>query len=431
MVPLAALAFLFPVPAAAAPPELPDQIAAAWRTDHVFIYPAMRPSFPQAELDRIRSATRTVNFPVYVALLPRTPATRAGDLDLPTLLQARVGEPGLYLVWTVTDDYWSGEETLIRPGGLKGRSLTRVQLNDKSDNKLVTTRPAPSIVRTVQQAATAYDGRPLPDVPVGDLEPPYEEDSGLSTTDKEDLSAFIGMGAGALAGFLLVIGLTLRHQRKRPASTGHPGAKARSGAKAHAVGKAGSATKTPATITSVQLQADRWIAKADRAVRSLETRIKASDQSRAKLNLPDLLDQRDDASERLTAARALRSAAPDDLAATAGALVLARQAQQAAGGKEVQPPCFFDPTHQPGIVQVAWSEDTEVPACAACAKILARGETPPGFRLWKRSGLLRLDRKAVPYWTLDPKEEPLLATGFGALEDDLADRVERVYGAAR
>ncbi|QNE19630.1 hypothetical protein F1D05_19050 [Kribbella qitaiheensis] len=417
LVPLAALAFLFPVPAAAAPPELPDQIAASWRTDHVFVYPAMRPGFPPAELDRIRAATRTVNFPVYVALLPRTPATRAGDLDLPTLLQARVGQPGLYLVWTVTDDYWSGDEILIRPGGLKGRSLTGVQLDDKSDNKLITTRPAPGIVRTIQQAATAYDGRPLPDVPAGDLPPPDEEDSGLSTTDKEDRSAFIGMGAGGLAGFLLAIGLTLRHQRRRPAPKSRPGGSKKPG--------------TPATITSVQLQADRWIAKADRAVRSLEARIKASGRSRAKLNLPELLDQRDDASERLTAARALRSAAPDDLAATAGALVLARQAQQAAGGNEVQPPCFFDPTHQPGTVQAAWSEGTEVPACPACAKILARGETPPGFRLWKKSGLLRLDHKAVPYWTLDPKEEPLLATGFGALEDDLADRAGRVYGAGR
>ncbi|TDU90149.1 hypothetical protein EV138_3733 [Kribbella voronezhensis] len=423
LVPLAALAFFFPVPAAAAPPELPDQIAAAWRTDHLYLYPAMRPSFPQAELDRIRAATRTVNFPVYVALLPRTPLTRSGDLDLPTLLQARVGQPGLYLVWTVTGDYWSGEETLIRPGGLKGRSLTRVQLDDKWDHKLVTTRPAPGIVRTIQQAATAYDGRPLPDVPAGDLEPADEDDSGPSTTDKEDLSVFIGMGAGGLAGFLLVIGLTLRHQRRRPSTKRRP----RSTQAKTSSSKAG----TPARITSVQLQADRWIAKADRAVRSLEARITASDRARAKVKLPELLDQRDDAAERLAAARALRSAAPEDLAATAGALVLARQAQQAAGGKEVQPPCFFDPTHQPGSVQAAWTEDTEVPTCPACARILARGETPRGFRLWKKSGLLGLDRKAVPYWTLDPKQEPLLATGFGALEDDLADRVERVYGVGR
>jgi len=412
LLPLAALLFLLiPAPAAAAPPEWPDQIAASWRTDHVYVYPAMRSTFPPAELERIRAATRTVNFPVYVALLPRTPVTRSSELDLTTLLQARVGGPGLYLVWTVTGDYWSGQEELIRPGGLRGRSLTGVQLDDKADNELVTDRPAPGIVRTIQQAATAYDGRPLPEVPAADLTPP-DEDSGPSTTDKENLSAYIGMGAGGLIGFVLVIALVLRKQRR-------PVVKRRS--------RTARRTDEPVSITSVQLLADRWIAKAERSVRGLEAKISGTDRSR----LPALLDQRDDASERLAAAQALRAAAPEDLAACAGASVLARQAQQVANGKEVQPPCFFDPTHQPGTVQAAWAESTEVPACAACAKVLARGETPRGFLLWKKAGLFGRDRRAVPYWTLDPKEEPLLATGFGALEDDLAERVERVYGAVR
>jgi hypothetical protein len=60
--------------------------------------------------------------------------------------------------------------------------------------------------------------------------------------------------------------------------------------------------------------------------------------------------------------------------------------------------------------------------------VLERGETPRGFLVWKKSGLLRLDRTAVPYWTLNPKEQPLVATGFGALEDDLTERVGRQRG---
>ena len=420
--PLAALAFLFPAaPAAAAPPELPDQIAAAWKTDRVFVYDAMRPGFPQAELDRIRAATRTVNFPVYVALLPRTPATQVAA-ELPTLLQGRVGRPGLYLVWTVADDYWSGQQLMIRPGGLKGRDLNAVRADDKQDNKLIDTTPAPGIVRIIQQAATAYDDRPLPDIPAGDLTPERSR-SGRSTTDKEDLSAFIGMGAGGLVSFVLVIGLTLRHRSKTPAkktATRTSGRSARNGSTA---GRRRSRSHSPATSTSVQLQADRWIAKAERAQRSLESRIKTSG-GRPKVDLPRLLDQRDDAAERLSAARTLRSTAPDDLASMAGAFVLARQAHQAATGSQVLPPCFFDPTHQPGTVQASWSDGTEVPACPACAKLLDRGETPPGFRLWKKAGLFRLGQAAVPYWTLDPSEHPLLATGFGALEDDLAERVK-------
>ncbi|MEV6416144.1 hypothetical protein [Kribbella sp. NPDC051718] len=401
---LAVLAFLAPSPAAAAPPELPDQIAANWKTDRLFVYDALRPGFPKAELDRIRAATRTVPFPVYIALLPRTPYTREQSFDLPTLLQARVGQPGLYLVWTVSDDYWAGSETLIRPGGLKGRDLTGVQLDDKQDNKIVTDRPAPRIVRTIQQAATAYDGRALPPVPADDLTPERRYDDGLSATDKGDRAAFIGMGVGGVLGFVLVIVLTLRSRdrrsapRKRGTQSGFTG---------------------PVDVWSVRGKADRWIVKAGKTLKRLETQISRTDVS------SEVLDQRDDAKARLAAARTLRADESDDLTAPAGAFVLARQAHEAASGTGVRPPCFFNPLHEPGTVQAAWSDETEVPACASCAKVLEHGETPKGFMVWMRSGLLRLDHKAVPYWTLNPKEQPLVATGFGALEDDLAERVER------
>ncbi|TCN37151.1 hypothetical protein EV644_103645 [Kribbella orskensis] len=428
---IAVLAFLSPTPAAAAPPELPDQIAAAWKTDRIYIHGSMRPAFPKAELDRIRAASRTVDFPVYVALLPRVPSTRELPAELPTLLQARLGQPGLYLVWTVSNDYWSGTEKLVRPGGLKGRELVGVQLDDEQDNRIVTDRPAPRIVRTIQQAATAYYGRPLPEVPAGDLrEDTYSGRSGRSTTDKEDLSAFIGMGVGGVLGVIIVILLTVRSRRKRPAKD-RQNAKARRGNGRGKAGQSGevAAPREPVSVSAVRTQADRWISKADKALRGLESRIKASRD-----NSLDLLDRRDDAARRLDAARTLRSSesvpatAGDpsgELTAAAGAFVLARQAWQVAGDGTVQPPCFFDPTHQPGTVQAAWSEGTEVPACPNCARLLERGETPRGFLVWKKSGLFGMDQSAVPYWTLDPKEQPLVATGFGSLEDDLAERVGR------
>ncbi|MFI5709974.1 hypothetical protein [Kribbella sp. NPDC051620] len=399
---LAVLAFVAPSPANAAPPELPDTIAAGWKADRLYLYDALRPGFQKSELDRIRAATRTVPFPVYIALLPRTPYTR--ELDLPTLLQARVGQPGLYLVWTVSDDYWAGAETLIRPGGLKGRTLTGVQLDDKQDNKIVTDRPAPRIVRTIQQAATAYDGRALPPVPAGDLEKERTYDDGLSATDKKDRAAFIGLGVGGVLGFVLVIVLTLRHREKQPAPR-------KRGTQSGLTG--------PVNVWSVRGKADRWIVRAGKTLKRLETQIKTTDVP------AELLDRRDDASARLAAARTLRADESDDLTAPAGAFVLARQAHEAASGAGVRPPCFFNPLHEPGTVQAAWSDETEVPACASCAKVLERGETPRGFLVWKKSGLLRLDQKAVPYWTLNPKEQPLVATGFGALEDDLTERVSR------
>jgi hypothetical protein len=43
--------------------------------------------------------------------------------------------------------------------------------------------------------------------------------------------------------------------------------------------------------------------------------------------------------------------------------------------------------------------------------------------VWTKSGLLGHDRKQVPYWTLDPEHNPMVATGFGALSDDLPERI--------
>jgi gas vesicle protein len=413
---LAVLAFLPAGPADAAPPDLSDQIAAAWRTDRIFVDPGLRPGFPKTELDRIRAASAAAGIPVSVALLPRTPAVRKISFEMPTLLQARVGQPGLYVVWTVSDTYWGGSEELFRPAGLRGRSLTSVQLDDKQDNKLVTDRPAPKIVRTIQQAATAYDGRALPPIPASDLQQPYTPRRGLSTTDKEDRSAFTGMGIGGVIGFLLVLILALRSRGKAARST----SKATPG-RPRGISAKQSLPASEITLRSVSSQATRWISKADRTLKNLEKR-----RELTRLQL----DQRDDARLRLDAARTLRKAEPDDLLAAAGALVLARQAHQVASNDDLLRPCFFDPTHPSGTSTAAWSDDTEVPACRTCAQTVSRGETPHGFRVTPKPGLLSGARAAEPYWTLDP-ENPMVATGFGALSDDLADRVERIYGGVR
>jgi hypothetical protein len=400
---LAVLAFLPALPARAATPELPDRIATAWQTDRIFIDEGLRPAFPAGELARIRAEIRTVDFAVYVALVPRTPYTQGKLIDLPTLLQARVGQPGLYVVRVVSDAYWYGSEKLFRPAGLKGRDLVGVQLDDEQDRDIVDDRPAPNIVRTIQQAATAYDGRPLPAIPAGDLEAPYERRRGPSVTDQEDRSVFVGMGVGGLVGFAWTLTLVLRRRRRRPTTRKD-------------------SVEKPIDVPAMQLRADEWITRAEQALERLEKR---------RNNSVELLDHRDDAHRRLDAARTLRDGQPDDLLAVTGAFVLARQAERVAGGIQVLPPCFFDPTHRSGMTQVTWSDDIEVPACRQCAETLGRGATPRGLQVWKKSGLLGLDRRPVPYWTLDPEESPMVETGFGALSDDLAERVAQVYGGVR
>lgn len=385
---LAALAFLPALPARAETPELPDRIAAAWRTDHLSV--DERLAIPATELDRIRSAMRTAGVPVYVAIVPRTPYLTKNRFDLPTLLHARVGEPGLYLVATVDDNYWATNAGLYRQGGLRGRDLTSVRGDDKQRFDIVSDRPAPQIVRTIQHASTAYDGRALPAVPAADLEP--ERHRGLSVTDKSDRAAYIGLGVGGLLGLVLTLVIALR-RRGKPKPSG---------------------TSKPADPRNVQLKADGKIKQAERALARLDRRRNKTTQ---------LLDQRDEAYRRLDAARTLREDQPEDVLASAGALVLARQAERIASGGALQPPCFFNPTHNPGTAKVDWSDEVEVPACQQCAGVVRRGDTPRGFRVPAKSGLLGGDRKQVPYWTLDPEDSPMVATGFGALSDDLADRV--------
>jgi hypothetical protein len=392
---LATLAFVPALPAHADTPELPDRIAAAWRTDHVSVDERLQPTMPASELARIRTAIRSAGLPVYVALVPQSPYLRASGYDLPTLLHARVGEPGVYIVAVVYDNYWSDNAALFRPAGLRGRDLSSVRADDKQDSDVVDERPAPQIVRTIQQASTAYDGRPLPQVAAADLEP-QRSDGGLSVTDKEDRSAYVGLGVGGVAGFVLVLFLGLR--RRRPAKRRN----------------LERADEPPMEAWDVEIKADDKIKQAERALARLDKRSNKTTQQ---------LDQRDDAYRRLDAARTLRADQPEDLLAAAGALVLARQAERVASGAELQPPCFFDPLHNPGTTQVDWEDEVEVPACQNCANVLRRGRTPIGLRVWSKAGLLGHDRKKVPYWTLDPEDSPMVATGFGALSDDLPERI--------
>lgn len=359
---------------------------AAWKTDKVYVDERLRPAMPASELSRIRSAAAGTSFPVYVALVPQSPYLREILYDLPTLLQARTGQPGLYVIATVSDDYWSGVEELYRPGGLKGKTLTSVESDDKQRLDIVNDRPAPQIVRTIQQAQTAYDGRPLPPVPAGDLEPERPERREMSVTDKEDRSVYIGLATGGLLGFVLTLFLVLRRRKRRPAATGK--------------------VSSTAYVAEIRRQADLCVNRAEQALKRLDRVAKPTSEQ---------LDRRDDADRRLVAARKLRSDDPDELLSVAGALVLARQAESSARGADVKPPCFFDPTHKPGTEQVTW-DDVEVPACKMCANRMAKGQTPRGLRVTRR-------RESVPYWTLDPEDSPMVATGFGALTDDLPERV--------
>jgi hypothetical protein len=101
-----------------------------------------------------------------------------------------------------------------------------------------------------------------------------------------------------------------------------------------------------------------------------------------------------------------------------GALLLARHGLAVMQGRPWPPPCFFGPLHGDGVEPTRWSmgeRTVEIPACGSCAGAVREGLAPDGL----------LDR-GRPYWERDTL---WARTGFGALEDDLADRV--LAGAAR
>lgn len=196
-----------------------------------------------------------------------------------------------------------------------------------------------------------------------------------------------------MAGFCLTLWLALRRKRRQQDPRGPFG-------------------KPSVSLTPMRAKADQSIGRADRAIERLNKQNELSTQE---------LDQRDDATRRLDAARTLRTRQGNDLLAVIGAFVLARQAEQAAGGAAVQPPCFFDPTHQAATTTVNWEDGVDVPACRRCAEVFAKDRRPLGLRVWRKAG--RRKREIVPYWTLDPEDSPMVATGFGALSDDLPELV--------
>lgn len=93
--------------------------------------------------------------------------------------------------------------------------------------------------------------------------------------------------------------------------------------------------------------------------------------------------------------------------------LLARAAALDAGRRppEPGPLCTFNPLHGRAARTVAWREDLRVPACAACAADLAAGRNPDALRDGDQPYL-----EADSVWA---------RTGFGALTDDLVERVAR------
>lgn len=107
-----------------------------------------------------------------------------------------------------------------------------------------------------------------------------------------------------------------------------------------------------------------------------------------------------------------------------GALVLARRGRAALAaalrGKGWTPPrtCYFNPLHPAAAARVHWADASaavDVPACPACARAVASGETPEDVLDFVDHGI------PVHYFKLDLGVWS--ETGYGALEPDLLGRM--------
>ncbi len=84
------------------------------------------------------------------------------------------------------------------------------------------------------------------------------------------------------------------------------------------------------------------------------------------------------------------------------------------------PPCFFDPAHGPSDREVSWAPDgadaRPVPACAADARRLERGEAPAARQVL-------LGGRPTAYWNAPGFYGPWFAGHFGGADGALAERL--------
>ncbi|MDT0302453.1 hypothetical protein [Streptomonospora wellingtoniae] len=106
----------------------------------------------------------------------------------------------------------------------------------------------------------------------------------------------------------------------------------------------------------------------------------------------------------------------------AGVLVLLDLAEDALAGRgSPRRPCYANPLHGNRTRRAHWREfggnrTIEVPLCAECAGAVKKRVRPTVLPV-------EYDGRTVPYYEVPAQQSVWAATGFGALTDDLVDRI--------
>jgi hypothetical protein len=347
------------------------------------------------------------DYPIYVALVNTPPGLREDqpEEELASLLHARIGDDGLYVVAADPDSGWVSWESY---GADVPQKYDLYGVNPAPNNG----EDAPDQSaggRAAEVVATALnDGRPLPqdqldEYRTGDLwvqaasgeaalvEPPSDGTYAVVTTS-------VALAVGLAAFVVLRTAARWRElapeaprERRRPPS-----------------GAARTTTSPPPA--TVRADAEREL---DQLVRALA---RAHRREAPPLEVQQLVDgSRATAEALLSDLPEAPSPGSDAWLDAVGALVLVRIARRAidAPGEPAYRPCFFNPTHGRGkheLATTAGDSEVTVPVCRPCQRDAERGEPVDSLLADRRWGA------PEPYFEGD---SVWARTGYGALADDL------------
>lgn len=174
------------------------------------------------------------------------------------------------------------------------------------------------------------------------------------------------------------------------------------------------------------------VRKAERELVELGERVGSA---RTRPDDPEATEAMGRALDAHAAARNVHDGLPDEGAMEdiAGVLVLLDMAEdhlaravlpaQKRGSARVRSHCYANPLHGTDVKVTRWREfggsaDMRVPLCAVCAKAV-RDRVRPTVLAARNQG------REVPYYEVPAEESVWAATGYGALRDDLVERILR------
>jgi hypothetical protein len=344
-------------------------IAAQLQRDPVFVSPSLSRVAAPAAVEALRKRVAAMPYPTYVAFVPlftEEPDARTLRQILP-ILRDRLGRDGLYIVADGSGYGLDAEAFGVRTRGDIGR--VSIVANDGAPRSA---GPLARLDIALRHLATGYV-------------PAFSVDDERASRDR---LPWIVLGIATALGFLVPVGLVLagpqasarrralRDARNRAAD--HAAAArsrideperpaARGGALDAVAGLARAIAEDPAPV--------------DRALRAYDA-------------ASDVLSRRDPTTVDLV-----------------GAATLARMGRAWLQDPAWRP-CFFDPRHGRSDRSTRWrrgGQDITIPTCAACAKALRRDRKPDV-----------LGDGGRPYYERDTV---WARTGFGALDDDVAEIV--------